>query len=177
VAISRPEIDHSEFDDKNPVRVYRTAEDEESRLLVIPGVRVPGQGMAHHNLATQLPLIAVEFPELAGCHAGTINLELQFPLVVIAPDHRTRPIHWDDKHFQNGEVFDFLRIQFEASGTKPVDAWLYIPHASPHRSTPRVHEVIAPQLLAIPAGAQCIVRIDRNAAQLPYPSFPAAIVL
>jgi hypothetical protein len=95
---------------------------------------------------------------------------------VISPDDRTQPIRWDNEHFPNGEVFDFLRIQFDAPGAEPVNAWLYIAHASLHRGTAHVHEVLAPEL-KLPADAQCKVRIDRDAIRLPYPSFPAVIVL
>jgi hypothetical protein len=132
---------------------------------------------AHGNLAVQLPLIAAEFPEVAACHYGTINVELAVPLFVIAPDHRTQAIHWNDAGFPNGEVFDLLRIQFEAPlDAGPVNAWLYIPQGSPHRRTPCIHEVIAPHL-NIAAGVQCRIRINRNAVQLPYSLFPAVIVI
>ena len=154
---------------------------EEKRLknaiavITIEGVRCGGLNAAHENLAKQLPLIAAEFPEIADCYHGTINVQLVVPLLVVAPNHRSQPIHWDDVHFPNGEVFDFLRIQFEAPlDAAPVTAWLYIPHGSPARRSPWIHEVLAAQL-DIPSGAQCRVRIDRNAAQLPYHLFPQSL--
>jgi hypothetical protein len=146
-------------------------------LITIPGLRRAGMNAAHGNMAIQLPLIAAEFPEVANCHHGTINVELAAPLFVVGPDHRTRAIHWDDAGFPDGEVFDLLRIQFEAPHDAPVvDAWLYIPHGSPHRRTPFMHEIIAPHL-NIPAGVQCRIRIDRHAVQLPYGLFPAVVVI
>lgn len=43
---------------------------------------VPGLGVAQGTLARQLPLISKDFPEVADCHPGTINLELECPLEV-----------------------------------------------------------------------------------------------
>jgi hypothetical protein len=146
-------------------------------MITIEGVRCGGLNAAHENLVKQLPLIAEEFPEIAHCHHGTINVQLNVPLLVVAPDHRSQPIHWDDNNFPNGEVFDLLRIQFQAPiDAAPVAAWLYIPHGSPARRAPWIHEVLAAQL-DIPAGAQCRVTINRNAVQLPYHLFPAVVVL
>jgi hypothetical protein len=145
-------------------------------LFTVDGIRQAGLGAASGNLAIQLPLIAQEFPEIANCHPGTINLELNCPLLVLAPDHRTRAIFWD-KSFPDGEVFDLLRIEFEAPvGASSVQAWLYIPHGSPHRRKPRIHEVIAPKLTLQP-GIQCRIRVNRNAVQLPYSQWPMIVVI
>jgi hypothetical protein len=106
-------------------------------MITIEGVRCEGLNAAHNNLQTQLPLIAEEFPEVAECYHGTINVELPVPLIVVAPDHRSKPIYWDNANFPHGEVFDLLRIEFEAPlDAAPVTAWLYIPHGSPARRTP-----------------------------------------
>jgi len=146
-------------------------------LVAIPGVRRAGLSAARGNLAVQLPLMALEFPEIANSHHGTINVELAVPLIVVAPDHRTQPIHWNDDMFPNGEIFDLLRIQFEAPpDVAPVTAWLYIPHESPHRRTPYIHEVIGPEL-NIPVDVQCIIKINRNMVHLPYSLFPAVVVI
>jgi hypothetical protein len=124
-----------------------------------------------------LPLIASEFPEVADCHRGTINVQFQLPLWVAVPDYRTSAIHWDDVHHPNGEVFDLVRIIFEAPiGESGVDAWLYVPHNSDHRKTPRVHEVIAPKL-TIPTTTQCRITIRRQVAELPYLFAPALVVI
>ena len=146
-------------------------------MITIRGVRCGGEDAAHKNLAKQLPFIAKEFPEVGHCHHGTINVRLDLPLLVLAPDHRSRPIPWDDANFPDGEIFDFLRIPFEAPlGAAPMPAWLYIPHGSPARSSPWIHEVLAPQL-DIPADTQCAVTINRNVGLLPYDRFPAVLVL
>jgi hypothetical protein len=138
-------------------------------MLELIGIHQKGTGTATTNLATQLPLIAREFPEVAACHHGTINLNLDSPLFVIAPDHRTKQIHWNDKDFPDGEVFDWLRIQIEAPvGASPVNAWLYIPHGSIHRGTPTVHEVMANQRLNTSLGTKCKILIDRKWFETPF---------
>ena len=125
-----------------------------------------------------MPWLIAEFPEITGCHLGTINLELEKPLLVLTPDHRTRPIPWKrGPEFGDGEVFDFLRIRIELpAGRGETPAWLYLSHLTPHRAQPRLHEIIAPP---IDLGDQPIVSlaIPRSTVELPYREFPAIIVL
>ena len=131
--------------------------------------------MATSNLAIQLPMIATEFPEIADCHLGTINLLLDTPLLVLTPDHRTRPIPWSPE-FDPGEIFDFLRIVLEAPvNAAPVPAWLYIAHWSPHRADLRVHEVLAPKM-PVRYGDRCRIGIKRDVKQMPYGTYPIILV-
>ena len=133
-------------------------------MLQILGTYQSGTGTAAKNLITQLPLVANEFPEVAGCRPGTINVRLDSELYVVAPDHRTLPIHWNDNDFPDGERFDLLRVNMRLPLDAPeVKAWLYIPHGSPHRSTPAVHEIIAPDVQPPPVhGARCQLSIPRK---------------
>ena len=143
-------------------------------MITIEGARRPGLNAAHKNLVKQLPLIAAEFPEIADCHYGTINVQLHVSLLVVAPDHRSQPIHWDDADFPSGEIFDLLRIQFAA----PVDAApvaLHSARIAGHGDT-QIHEVLA-RRLDIPAEAQCRVTINRNAVQLAYRHFPPMVIV
>ncbi len=142
----------------------------------VSGTVQRGIGAASQNLIAQLPAIAAEFPEVAGCHRGTINLLLDSPLLVLAPDHRTSPILWHPD-FAPGEVFDLLRIELEVRlGTAPVPSWLYIPHASPHRRDLRLQEVLAPKL-NLSTGARCRIHISRKVRCLPYTSQPVLVVM
>ena len=135
-----------------------------------------GLRAATGNLRIQLPLIAEEFPEVANSYHGTINLLLDCPLLVLAPDHRTEPISWH-RDYPQGEVFDLLRVKLEApTGAAAVLAWLFIPHGSPHRKNLRLHEVIAPRL-KLDEGARCLIRMNRNVVQLPYQSWPVIVVV
>ena len=141
----------------------------------IPAKYIPGQGQASKALKLQLPLIQDEFPEVKNCHDGTINVELSVPLFVITPDHRTQPIQWHGR--PPGEVFDFLRIKFEAlPDIASIDAWLYISHWSGLRRTPYIHEIIAPAL-KISMGVPCKITINRHVIQLPFSQFPAVVVI
>lgn len=104
---------------------------------------IRGIGAANGTLYRQLPLISVSFPEVAECHPGTINLQLETTLHVRVPDHRTRPIAWTPSG-RTREVFDLVRVELELAVTgRCFPAWLYVAHASPHRGTPTIHELIA----------------------------------
>ncbi|HBO8936952.1 glycosyltransferase family 9 protein [Stutzerimonas stutzeri] len=129
---------------------------------------VPGLGVAQGTLARQLPLISKDFPEVADCHPGTINLELECPLEVTQPDHRTAPLAWTPSG-RTTEVFDLVRIELEF-GPLPtrVPAWLYVAHASPHRGTPTVHEVIAQQL-NLSEVRECQIHLRASAVTLTLP--------
>jgi len=126
---------------------------------------VPGLGVAQGTLARQLPLISKDFPEVADCHPGTINLELECPLEVTQPDHRTAPLAWTPSG-RTTEVFDLVRIELEF-GPLPtrVPAWLYVAHASPHRGTPTVHEVITQQL-NLSEVSECQIHLRASAVTL-----------
>lgn len=140
-------------------------------MLILRGRRIPGKGLAAGTVAAQLGEIAKEFPEITHCHHGTINIELASPLLVLTPDHRTKPIR-----AAGGEVFDLLRIEIEVpSDTPRQQAWLYLSHWTIHRQTPTVHEVIAPRL-HIPDKCECVVHISRPFVELPYPRWPAVVV-
>ena len=145
-------------------------------MIAIIGKITNGLGAASQTLAHQLPHIANEFPEIAACHRGSINLELEVPLLVLVPDHRTKPIAWIPGN-PTTEAFDLVRIEFEAPpDAAPVPAWLYIPHGSPHRQTLNIHEVITTQLNL--AGVKlCRIKINRPAFQLPFPQFPVVVVV
>lgn len=133
-------------------------------MITLTGRRIRGTGTATENLKRQLPLIVPEFTEINGCHFGTINLELDTALIVANPDHRTKPIPWHPS-FGAGELFDFLRIQIELDTFTHIRCWFYIAHGSPHRATPRVHEVLGPTL---PIISEYKIQIDRNYIVLPY---------
>ena len=135
-------------------------------MLEIDGLCAPGYGRAAVDLAFQLPRFALECPEIAGCHLGTINLLLDRPLLVAKPDLR-KQLAWGANPSQLAG-FDILGIEIEAPiGATPANAWLYIPHRSVHRKHLNVHEVIAPKL-PVKYGDRCRLRIDRAVEELPY---------
>jgi hypothetical protein len=145
-------------------------------LIVISGRIRHGIGAAAHALSYQLPHIAKEFPEVATCYHGSINLELEVSLKVLTPDHRTKPIAWLPGNPKT-EIFDFVRIEIEAPrNASAVPAWLYIPHRSPHRRKLRIYEVITTQLNLANVNL-CRIKINRRAFQLPLPLFPLVVVI
>lgn len=152
-------------------------------MLTISGVRhctTSGggtEGAATQNLRSQIPLIAQEFPEVQGCHFGTINLKFDCSLIIARFDFRTGLINWHPAH-SPGEVFDFLRIQLEApEGSNRIDAWVYVAHHSDHRRDPTMHEVIASEYCNLNRTACCRIHIDRDYIELPYRMNPTRVVV
>lgn len=145
-------------------------------MISIRGTIQKGFGGASGNLVTQLPRIAEGFPEVKNCFHGTLNIELEKPLLVLSPDHRTKRIDWHPDHAP-GEVFDLLRIDLEAPlGSPKIPAWLYIAHNSDHRRNLRMHEVIA-QKIGASVGCACMIHIDRPCVTLPHRQFPVVVAL
>jgi len=143
-------------------------------VIEIRGLRSVGIGAAHKLLPLQLPKIRQEFPELTGIHLGTLNVTLESALIVAVPDHRTKPIRWHADSTE-GEVFDLLRIRLEAPiGAPEVRAWFYIPHWSPHRADPHLHEILAPKI-DWPADQPCKIRVDRSDV-FRYANWPMIII-
>jgi hypothetical protein len=146
-------------------------------MLTIHGTIMTGLGGAGGNLEVQLPRIAERFPEVKDCFHGTINIQLEKPLLVLSADHRTGPIDWDAAHAP-GEIFDLLRIRLEAPvGSPATRAWLYIAHNSPHRKELQLHEVIGPRIQGATPGARCRIHIERPHLTLPYREFPLVLTL
>lgn len=138
--------------------------------------RFPGEGNASRTVAIQLPFITETFPEIRGCHFGTINLEFEAPLIVACPDHRTPPIKWKQS-LEVGEVFDLVRVSLEipTKGTAH-DAWLYLAHRSAHRKNLSRHELIAPYL-NMDTVEELGVVIKRPCIHLPYRHNPVYVVV
>jgi ADP-heptose:LPS heptosyltransferase len=148
---------------------------EPEQLLSVRARIVPGLGVATGTLARQLPLISQDFPEVADCYPGTINLELELPLTVIQPDHRTDPLAWTPSG-RTTEVFELVRIELELDQLQAhVPAWLYVAQNSPHRSTPTVHEVIA-RRINLSEVRVCRLRLRASAVTLVHPTQETASI-
>jgi hypothetical protein len=119
-----------------------------------------GCGYAGKCLEKQVPKISETFPEFAKAHCGTINVELEQPLVVFKSDHRTDRIDWIGNGGP-GEIFDIVRIQFEVKGER-YDGWLYVAEKSPFRKCLRIHEVVLREQIDIQDGEQCSILIERE---------------
>lgn len=134
-------------------------------VTTIKAQLISGLGVASRTIARQLPLISQNFPEVTGCWPGTINLELETPMIVTDPDHRTAPLAWTPSGVTT-EMFDLVRVKLEFSHLAcPVPAWLYVAHRSPHRQTPTIHEVISHRL-DITGATGCHVHIRSDSVML-----------
>ncbi|KVR88740.1 hypothetical protein WK27_11275 [Burkholderia vietnamiensis] len=126
---------------------------------------VRGLGAASGTLSRQIPLISAGFPEVAGCHPGTINLQLEHALHVREPDHRTAPLAWTPSG-RTREVFDLIRVELElVESGRRFPAWLYVAHGSPHRNTPTIHELIA-RPLDLAGETDCRLHVRSSAVEI-----------
>jgi CTP-dependent riboflavin kinase len=128
----------------------------------IDGKIVSGLNGAHTALAFQLPHLISRFHVLAGCHPGTINVELDQPLRIQNPDFESPPIIWLPGH--PPEKFAFLEITLEIPiGSSGRKAWIYVPSNSPHFHNVYRVEVIAPFIAAgTTQGTRCRVQTPKQ---------------
>lgn len=121
------------------------------------GVIFQGYGATASNLEKQIPLIAREFPEIASCQRGSMNVLSNRSLRVDHPHYHTEPIDWGDP---NPEEFSFHRVSIQFAPQGPIfRAWLYIPHNSPHYLYRDRIEVIAEEIPGIRYGLACQLNI------------------
>jgi len=109
-------------------------------------------------LKMQVPEVVKTFPEISEFYAGTLNVQLDQPLVVVRSDHTARAL---------GEVIDIVCVQLEVK-EKMHSGWLWVAKTSPLRKTPDVHEFVLPKpKIDIQDGEQCIVHIGRECLVTP----------
>jgi hypothetical protein len=133
-------------------------------MIIIEGTTTNGLGIAIQTVKAQMPHFLKEFPEIGACRIGTINVELEHPLDIREVDHATGPIMWEPDF---SEKFSFLRVYFECPvGAKPVQAWLYIAHRSPHFTKPHYVEVLTEDLGEIERGTRCRLHLPKGTVQI-----------
>jgi len=117
-------------------------------MISIRGKVQVGLGESHNTLKEQMPFFRDCFPEVKDCKPATINILLEKPLVVVAPDFTTQPLPWHPafKIVKGGEIFQFVRINLTVAELSPVKAWIYRAQFSPYRDNPFYIEVVAPPL-------------------------------
>jgi hypothetical protein len=132
-------------------------------MLVMRGKVIRGCGAAISTIAAQMPYFVPLFPEIKDCHLASINVLLEQGLRVFNPDYETPPIPWAG---QPGEIFSFHRIKIEIPiGSEPQQAWIYIPHGSPHYFHPFIVEVIAQRIGGVTYDMACQIHIPKVRAQ------------
>lgn len=132
-------------------------------MIVVNGTICRGLRAATTTIALQMPHFERCFPEIRDCHPASINVCLDCELQVLIPDCTTPPIEWQ---YGQREVFSFLRVGFEyPAGGEPKQAWVYIPHDSPHRQNPRYAEIMSQWLGGVMPGARCRLHLPRGTKQ------------
>lgn len=117
-------------------------------MISIRGKVQKGLGESQNTLKEQMPYFKDCFPEVGACMLGTINILLEHPLVVIAPDFTTQPLPWHPafKIVKGGETFQFVRTNLTIDGLPSAKAWIYRAQFSPYRDNPFYIEILAPSL-------------------------------
>lgn len=115
---------------------------------VIKGKVQKGLGESRNTVKEQMPFFRECFPEVGDCVEATINILLEKPLVILAPDFTTEPLPWHPalKVVKGGEVFKFLRVILTIDGQPPETAWVYKAQFSPYHDNPFYIEVLAPKI-------------------------------
>jgi len=129
-------------------------------MIIIRGRVTAGLGAASETLQYQMPYFAIHFPEVTVCHRASINVHLECPLLILNPDHTTPLIPWAGPP---GEMFSFLRIRLECPLNSELrQAWIYIPHGSPHYHKFVEVEVVTKWIDNLELGMPCQIHIDKD---------------
>lgn len=132
------------------------------RVISVDGVVVEGLHAASgFTIAAQMPCFEKEIPGIKASYHGTINLYLERQLRIDNPDREILCVCAGP-----GEMFGFLEITIEFPiRSEPRQAWIYIPHDSPHRNN-RFHvEVLSVEIKGIAYGSRCRINLPRGNAQ------------
>jgi hypothetical protein len=131
-------------------------------MIAIDGIVVRGLGAAANTLRLQWSHLVQHFPEIRDCHRATINVRLNVPILVVSPDGAAPPIAWVETRPDFIEGFSFLRIDLQCPlDAERVNAWIYIPHRSPHRFNLNTVEIITRELTGTLVGEPCRVHLLR----------------
>jgi hypothetical protein len=137
--------------------------------LIVAGTKISGLGLATTAVAKQYDHLVREFPDIRDVHRwGTLNLQLEYPLRILNPDHTSSEIEWDPGF---RERFSLTRIDIEpcTEGARPQPAWIYVAHRSPHRANTLFIELLT-ATLPVQNG-------DRFLVHLPSYRYSSCIVL
>jgi CTP-dependent riboflavin kinase len=111
------------------------------------------------TIAAQMPFFLKKIPEIATSYHGTINLRLDRKLRIDNPDREIFCM-WAGPP---GEMFGFLEIGIEFPiNTEPHQAWIYIPHDSPHHGNRFQVEIISEKIEGLAYGSRCGIRLPRG---------------
>lgn len=148
--------------------------------LCLPGVVVPGHGVASGRSATtpfpagtidlQLPHFAARGLDLTGLHHATVNVDVA-PLVVtmVAPEHTFTDVDWTDVH--GPETFSFARCGLTREGARHT-GWVYWPHPETkpmNEQRPTVVELLLPWVAGLGYGDEVVVDLAAHVMRASEP--------
>jgi hypothetical protein len=104
-------------------------------------------GAASESLPKQWEKLTDKIPAMRDCFPATINVDLQWALLILNPENTVPAFEWEPGHV---EGFGLLEIKFEwPLGAPPAQAWLYLPHHSFHRYNMLRAEIITKEIEAL----------------------------
>jgi hypothetical protein len=128
-------------------------------MIVVDGTVITGlagQG-ASLTVPQQWPTVVRFIPAIQNCEQRTINVQLKHPLLIQNPD-LTLSVPWGG----GLEAISFVEIEFECpTGQPPRQAWIYIPHNSPHRSNSFFAEIVTSKVDNLKPFAECRLYLRR----------------
>jgi len=135
--------------------------------IEINGFKRSGLNAASKAIPLQFDYLVHDYNSISNCFKGTINIQLDYDLIVLNPDHRSKPLKWNKAIPE--EVFDFLSVKlFIPRLNIEYSAWLYIPHNSPHRNRQNIHEILCEKIENLNECENLKLRIDKQFVILPY---------
>jgi hypothetical protein len=143
-------------------------------MTILRGTILKGWGTAHKAIALQKKYLSEFYQDLFKFHLGTINVQLDDPLIITQFDMSTPPIKWHPN--VDTDRFSFLRVglQLDLPGFgAPVDAVIYHAAASPHPAAaspdqrdPRFIEIMTHKLHIV-HDSRCSIHVNRPSERLP----------
>jgi hypothetical protein len=115
-------------------------------MIQLKGKIFEGTKGATGSIEKQKPFLNSFIPEISSMKSGTINVQLEFPLLIATYDVETTSIEWEKNRW---EKFKFLRAEFQIctpSFGNPVSCLLYYAEKSPYYSNPHIVEVVTKDL-------------------------------
>lgn len=119
-------------------------ESQKANSVRLLGKIVHNLNVAHKNIAMQKPYFVQDYPELAHCYNGTINLVFEKKFRLEKPSFSIKDVYWTESK-RKKESFDFFRISLFIN-KQIIPAWIYSPSNSPHKTNFYFKEVITEKL-------------------------------
>jgi hypothetical protein len=139
----------------------------QAMTVSVEGTVVKGNGVASKNIASQLPHLIKQYPDIKDIHTASINVRLDRPLRIHRYDHETKISWWDVDEgrpgFWHPEKFSLLEIDFEFPiGGPTYRAWFYESHDSGRVGDPVNFEIVSEKIEGLSYGDRCRIHVDRS---------------